>query len=199
MTTTVPSDKFRVWSRGDDCCCSQTEKGNGLMLSPAPCSGKCPGSDSPAFFDVSKITQLNPKCQTGALWYLNSSPDLGILDCMGATLAIWDLKKLMAALGHARKISTTAVFQVEATYVRPLWIKIQWWRYSCVSAEMYSQVGKNNPRLETGLQFPWPFTTGMLQHHFGKKLWRKIFTPTNQSPPKPHLFQIKPKKVSNKG
>lgn len=32
MTMTAPSDKFRVWSRGDDCGCSQAEKGNGLML-----------------------------------------------------------------------------------------------------------------------------------------------------------------------
>lgn len=62
-----------------------------LCCSPAPCWGKCPGSDSPEFLDLSKVTHPNPKCQTGALWYMNSSLDLSILDYLGATLAIWDL------------------------------------------------------------------------------------------------------------
>lgn len=60
-----------------------------LML--LTCWGKCPGSDSPAFFDLSKITQPNPKCQRGALWFINSSLDLSNLGCTGATLATCDL------------------------------------------------------------------------------------------------------------
>lgn len=66
-------------------------KGMVSRCSPAPCWGKCPGSDSPAFFALSKITQPNPKSQTGALWYINSSLDLSSLDFTGTTLAIWEL------------------------------------------------------------------------------------------------------------
>lgn len=74
-------------------------KGMVSCCSPAPCWGKCPGSDSTAFFALSKITQPNPKSQTGALWYIKSNLDLGQFRLYGSNT------------GHLRPLETNGSFR----------------------------------------------------------------------------------------
>jgi len=80
------------------------------------------------------------------------------------------------------------VFQVEVRYLRPsvdqnlvmeVWLRFQCNVFPC---------GKNNPRLDTGLQLPWPFTAVMLQQYpyFRKNFGGKPF-PRQQNSPHPSL------------